>query len=236
MAQRPVRPSLDDRSISRQTGEAATIRAPPTGPRGFNAGRADPPPRSLSRKVDPHGAPLMPGNYPAVAHSSEDGYLQAPPSGSRGSVAATSSPDQVQDSYLASRKLGPRVSSSGPSTPLATAAPPPPTSTSTLRARAPFTAADFPSSINAALEAEVANLSASRLAESCAYKLQPASISLRTALAELTDVELELAGARYKTATTENSLDKLREEFEAYTVEAGRAEAKSLSEPWLVDV
>ncbi|PWN93858.1 hypothetical protein FA10DRAFT_264451 [Acaromyces ingoldii] len=247
-SQRSSRPSIDESAdIRRRSGPSTPVdvagrsaigRPPPTGPRGLYSGgpssgrRQEPPPRSLSRKVDLQGAPLAPGGFPVI--SQESPLLQVPdaPRGSITAAPPASSSTPAQDPFRPNQ--GPRVSSSGPSTPLASA--PPAAATPTSKVRAPFTASDFPSSINPELEAEVANLSSSRLAASCSHKLQSTSVALRAALGELAEVEVELAGARLKTTVTENSLDKLREEFEAYTVEAGRAEAKSISEPWLVDV
>lgn len=81
---------------------------------------------------------------------------------------------------------------------------------------------------------QIYNLSSARLASAAGHTFQPTSKALRVALKELADVEMELAGARLKTSTTALSLDKLREEAEAYSYGTGRLEAKERTEPWLL--
>jgi hypothetical protein len=79
-------------------------------------------------------------------------------------------------------------------------------------------------SINLQLEQKIYDLSVDRISFTRKLNSDPAMESLRKALHELADSDIELAGARLKSSLTESALEKAKEEAEAWSIESARIE------------
>ncbi|PWN31236.1 uncharacterized protein FA14DRAFT_175714 [Meira miltonrushii] len=77
---------------------------------------------------------------------------------------------------------------------------------------------------NLQLEQKINDLSVDRIAFTRKIHANPAMESLRKALHELADSDVELAGARLKSSLTEAALEKAKEEAEAWSIESARIE------------
>lgn len=188
---------------------------PPTAPRShFNQ-----PPLKANTSYDGRSAapPLVPSSNRQTDRRSDDGDKSASASSLPTPAAVTTSNDA--QSYEGPPKPQAPVEMKEPEVPEVPVIP--------IKERlGALISADFKGSCCPDLEADAFNTSTARLRSFNSMYTRPEFVSLRKALSDLADCEMEVAGAKTRTSITESALAAAKEEAEAWSLESARIEVK----------